>query len=239
MVARFLGDDQVFRAKVTAVRKGPDHQSSYDVLSIDYGNSYEDLSHDDLGQWDPLYEKIQPQAYLCSLRDLSKAGKMKPDVFKKVMTSQGAMKMEIFKVSPFKCGFFKASQRDFGVNVELSVSLTTEAGKDVCKVLAAYCGILGQDQSHCKDPRGKRTAGGDQLQLLLRSLDILPARFATAPLPLHLEGEQRGLSLSPPLSPIPPETTVQSVLKVFDWLENTVTSTSAYQVSDKDSDKDP
>ena len=107
MVARFLDDNQIYRAKVTMVRKGPDDQPGYEVLYIDYGNSYKDFKPKDLGKWDPTYERIPPQAYLSSFKEFPIAGKMKSDVFEKMMISQGAMKMEIFKVFPSKCGFFK------------------------------------------------------------------------------------------------------------------------------------
>ena len=114
MVARFPEDNQVYRANVTAVREGPDTQTSYDVLYIDYGNSSKGLSQDDLWGWDSAYEMIPPQAYLCSFNEFPIVGKMKSEVFKTVMSSQEAMKMEIIKVNPLKSEIFKASDRNFG-----------------------------------------------------------------------------------------------------------------------------
>ena len=211
MVARFPVDNQVYRAKVTAVRKGPDHQTTrFNVLFIDYGNSCQDLSQDDLWMWDPLYEMIQPQAHLCSFKEFPKAWKEKSDVFHKVMTSQGAMKMHIFQVSPSPCGFFKASVNDFDKVIELVVSLTTVADKDVCEVLASHCSILGQHKPAYRSLREKRTAG-------LESLDVSPSRFVSAPPPYHLQNEQGRPSLSPPPSPTPPQITVRAVQKVLDW----------------------
>ena len=80
VVARFPDDNEVYRAKVTALRKGPDNQTSYDVLYIDYGNSYKDLKDQDLWEWDPAYEMIPPQAHLCSFNDFPMVGEMKPDL---------------------------------------------------------------------------------------------------------------------------------------------------------------
>ena len=202
VLARFPQDDQVYRAKVTGVRK-----TSYEVLYIDYGNSCQDLGQDDLWLWEPLYEMIQPQAHLCSF-NFPKIRNIKPEVFQKVMISQGAMKMQIFQVSPSQ-GLFKASQRDFGKKTELWVSLTTAADKDVCEVLASHCAILGQLQPQSPSPRRSPNP--------LESLDAPPAKFVSAPPPLHLQAEQGGLALSPPPSPIPPQMTVMSVQKVFDW----------------------
>ena len=228
VVARFPDDNQVYRAKVTAVRKGPDNKTGYDVLYIDYGNSYKDLEAKDLGRWDPAYEKIPPQAYLSSFKEFPMARKMKPDVFQKVMISQGAMKMEIFKGFPSKCGLFKASLRDFGKNVELLVSLTTKADKNVCEVLASHSAILGRDRplpSTSRSHGAKLTASHQDL-LGLRSLTVPPVKFVSAPPPLHLT---EGVSHDPsPLSPPPPEKMVHSIQKVFDW------DCSTSQVTDED-----
>ena len=60
-----------------------------------------------------------------------------PELFRKIMTSQKAMKMHIIEVSPSRCGFFKASESDFGKKIELSVRLTTEDDIDLCDVLAS------------------------------------------------------------------------------------------------------
>ena len=195
MVARFPGDGQVYRAKVTAVRKVPDHKTYYDVLYIDYGNSYKDLEENDLGKWDSVYEMIPPQAFLCSFKDFLLVRKMKPEVFQTVMISQGAMKMEVSKVSPSKCGFFNKSSRDFGKNVELLVSLTTKTNKNVCEMLASNSAILDEDQ-------------------LLLSLNVPPASLLRPPPPLHLPA---GLAPSPPLSPIPLNYATKAIQKVFDW----------------------
>ena len=225
MVARFPDDNQVYRAKVTAVRKGPDDQPGYEVLYIDYGNSCKDLKTKDLGRWDPAYERIPPQAYLSSFKEFPISRKMKPELFQNVMISQGAMKMEIFEVFPSQCGFFKGSLRDFGQNVELLVRLTTKAGLDVCEVLTSHSAILGQHQPLPTIPRshgGKLTTS----RLDLRSLNVPPVKFVTAPPPLHLP---EGVSHVPsPLSPLPPEMRVQSIQKVFDW------DCSTYQVTDED-----
>ena len=213
-MARFPNDNQVYRAKVTAHRKGPDCQISYDVLYLDYGNSSKDLKDQDLWRWDAAYEMIQPQAYLCSFKDFPVVRKMKTDLFQKIMASQGAMKIEISQVFPSKCGFFKGSDKDFGKNVELLVSLTTKAGKDVCEVLAASSSILGQNPSVSSSLRGKKTASQDQV--LLRSLNVPPGKLVSAPPPLHLPGGLAHLP-NPPLSPILPETMVQSIQKVSNW----------------------
>ena len=205
VLARFPQDDQVYRAKVTGVRK-----TSYEVLYIDYGNSCQDLGQDDLWMWDPLYEMIQPQAHLCSFKEFHKAWKGKQEVFHQVMISQGAMKMHIFQVSPSRCGFFKASGKDFGKVIELIVSLTTAANKDVCEVLTSHCSLLGQHKPANRSPREKRTAG-------LESLDAPPTKFVSAPPPDHLQNEQGRPSLSPPPSPTPPQITVRAVQKVLDW----------------------
>ena len=45
--------------------------------------------------------------------------------------------MHIVEVSPSRCGFFKASESDFGKKIELSVRLTTEDDIDLCDVLAS------------------------------------------------------------------------------------------------------
>ena len=215
VVARFPQDDQIYRAKVTAVRNGVDHQTtSYEVLYIDYGNSCQDLSRDDLWSWDPLYEMIQPQAHLCSLKGFPNTRKINPEVFQRVMISQKAMKMHICEVYPFQCGFFKASQSDFGKKIELFVSLITEADKDVCEVLTPHF-VPGLEQQRSKSLRERRTANQDKI--LLESLNAPPVRFVSAPPPHHLQAEQGGIGLSPPPSPIPPLTTVKSVQKVFDW----------------------
>ena len=229
MVARFPGDGQVYRAKVTAIRKVPDHKTYYDVLYIDYGNSYKDLEASDLGMWDSAYEMIPPQAFLCSFKDFLLVRKMKPEVFQTVMISQGAMKMEVSKVSPSKCGFFNKSSRDFGKNVELLVSLTTKANKSVCEVLASNSAILGQDQPRPRSPQWKPTASQDQLLL---SLNVPPASLLRPPPPLHLPA---GLAPSPPLSPIPLNNTTKSIQKVFDW--DCSVSQVSNEVSDEVSDE--
>ena len=211
MVARFPGDGQVYRAKVTAVRKAPDLKTYYDLLYIDYGNSYKDLEENDLGKWDSVYEMIPPQAFLSSFIESLEVREMKPEVFQTFMINQGAMKMEIFKVSPSKCGFFNESSRDFGKNVELLVSLTTKTNKNVCEMLASNSAILGQDQPRPRSPQWRPTASQDQLLL---SLNVPPASLLRPPPPLHLPA---GLAPSPPLSPIPLNNTTKSIQKVIDW----------------------
>ena len=109
------------------------HQTtSYEVFYIDYGNSCQNLGHDDLWSWDSLYEMIPPQGHLCSLKEFPDTWMINPELFRKIMTSQKAMKMHIIEVSPSRCGFFMASDSDFGKKIELSVRLTTEDDIDLC-----------------------------------------------------------------------------------------------------------
>ena len=108
--------------------------------------------------------------------------------------------------------------------MELLVSLTTKADREVCEVLASHSASLAQYQS-----RGNNTASQDQL--LLRSLNVSSGNLLSAPPPLHLRGDLARLP-KPPLSPIPPEIMIKSLQKVLDW------DCSTYQVSDEEEELD-
>ena len=128
VVARYSQDGKVYRAKVVAVME-VELLLHYFVLYLDYGNTAI-VKEEDLFEWEPLLEMIQPQAHLCSFLDIP-ATKDLSGSFVALMRSQGMMKLKIHKVSDLPADTFRGSLRSFESEVELWVSLTTEDGRDV------------------------------------------------------------------------------------------------------------
>ena len=220
MVARYPGDGELYRGKVTAVRSG---QTKFDVLFIDYGNEERDLSLSDLHAWDTLYELIQPQAHLCCLQDFPEAWKLsaEQEAFDAAMRSQQAMKMTVEELRASPSSAFSASLTGFGKEVELVVSLTTKGGKNVTDVLKTFLDLRG----NLTPVRTKLSSC--PVKDLLNNLKLTPPRLVSPPHPLHLkECLQVGLPSDSPPSPVHPKTTANSVMKVTDWLEKNEDSNS-------------
>ena len=205
VLARFPVDGQVYRAKVLAVKEAPDLQTSYDVLYIDYGNAWEDLTAKDLSAWYSDLEMIQPQAHLATLERLPKTWRssVSSEMFDMAMRAQGGMKMRVHHTATTPhSGTFAASRRDFGEKVELWVSLTLPDGG--C-VLAALQSFLENNFEGFSQLRRESSR--------------------TPPPPIHLEGVEGLPSLDDAsLSPVNPITCGKAVKKVKDWLEKNESS---------------
>ena len=143
MIARYPLDRKVYRAKVLAVRNS-ESQTYYSVLYLDYGNICVSATQEDLYDWDPLLELIQPQAHLCSFLELPAVEDFS-ESFAGLMGCQGPMKLRIHRASVLQAGGFRASLSGFVSEVELVVSLTTEDGRNV---LESFLGTKDQDLSH-------------------------------------------------------------------------------------------
>ena len=100
VLARYDVDQEIYRAKVEAVRK-EERDRKVKVRFSDYGNSSQ-LGLDNLYLWESRYEVLKPQAVSCRLKSYCKRQCTEEEMeeFSKIMKSLGALSMKVHKVMP-------------------------------------------------------------------------------------------------------------------------------------------
>ena len=191
------------------------------VRYLDYGNYEDCLTLKDLYSWDPVLEKISPQAVPCTfdraprtLRENTRLTGPQMEAFTSLMKKSSPMRMVVHERLVVH-NIFSPSAHQLGP--ELTVSLYGKDGKDV---LTSLSHLTPFRHYFIQQKQGLVVPSLTQHNIQQLHALLPPRKLRSVPKPLHLVGEELAVVYKDDLpSPVHANTASKAVEKVQWWLD--------------------